>query len=113
VAFARLPGWQWLKRDFACAPDLAVGPGGEVIVSSNVLPVLWRVDAATFKVTRHDLRLESDGGRDVGFSRLEYSRKTGAYYATSGVQRSVWRIDAGLGAAHKIRDGADEPCAEL
>src|SRR5687768_14581881 len=39
-----LPGWTFVDRQFGCPPDLALDQSGAVFVSSNVLPVLWRID---------------------------------------------------------------------
>src|SRR5687768_517442 len=47
----KLAGWQWAGEPYACAPDVAVGPRGEVVVTSNVLPVLWKIDPYTLAVT--------------------------------------------------------------
>ena len=33
-----LPGWHWAGGAYGCLPDLALGPRGEVIVTSDVLP---------------------------------------------------------------------------
>src|SRR5256885_13970178 len=62
---ARLEGWQWAAAAYACPPDLAVGPQGEAVITSNVLPVLWRVDPQTLAVTVHSLALDADTDKDV------------------------------------------------
>jgi hypothetical protein len=97
-----LPDWQWAGQPYACAPDIALGPRGEVIVTSNVLPVLWKIDPETLKVSVHRLELDADSDKDVGFSGLVYSERNGAYFAVSGVHGSLWRIDPLLRRAQKI-----------
>src|SRR5262245_34519221 len=37
-----LPSWQWVDTPYGCPPDLAIGPDGEAVVSSSIVPVLWR-----------------------------------------------------------------------
>jgi len=97
-----LPGWHWAGEPYACAPAVAIGPGGEVVVTSNVLPVLWKVDTRTLAVSVHRLQLDADTDKDVGFSGLRYSERHGAYFAVSGLHGSLWRIDPLLRRAQKI-----------
>lgn len=101
-----LPGWLWVGGVHGCPPDLALGPKGEAIVTSNVVPILWRIDPETYAVTVHHLILQSDADRDVGFSSLVYSAEQAAFVAYSDVQRSLWKIDPLLTTALKIA-GAD------
>jgi hypothetical protein len=63
-----LPGWTWAGRSYACAPDLALGPKGEALVSSNVVPVGLRLDPHTQGVNRHQQALACHRGQDVGFN---------------------------------------------
>lgn len=100
-----LPEWQWAGEPYACAPDVAIGPRGEVLVTSNVLPVLWRIDPETLAVSKHSLQLDADADKDVGFSGLVYSERHGAYFAVSGLHGSLWRIDPLLRRAQKIATG--------
>lgn len=89
----RLPGWHWAGAPYGCQPGLALGPKGEVIVTSDVLPKLWRVDPATLAVTVHSPALDDRADRDVGFSALSYSARHGAYFAVGSSPGSLWRID--------------------
>ena len=97
-----LEGWQWAGQPYACAPDIAIGPRGEVVVTSNVLPVLWKIDPDTLAVSVHQLQLDADADKDVGFSGLAYSERNGAYFAVSELHGSFWRIDPMLRRAQKI-----------
>jgi len=97
-----LPEWPQLLRPWGCLPDLALGPSGEAVVTSNVLPTLWRVDPETLAVSVHPLELDSDRDKDVGFSRLVYSSRDAAYFAVGAFDGSVWRIDAQLASARKL-----------
>jgi len=87
---------------YACLPDLALGPRGEVVITSNIVPTLWRIDPETLAVSMHPLVLEADTGKDVGFSGLVYSSEHGAFFAVSDPHGSLWRIDAPFTSARKI-----------
>lgn len=97
-----LTDWQWAVQPYANPPAIAIGPLGEAIVTSNVLPVLWKVDPQTLAVSMHQLELDADHDKDVGFSKLVYSARDEAYFAVSEVQGSTWRIDPLLRRAQKI-----------
>lgn len=103
-----LPGWVWAGEPYGCLPDLAVGPKGEVVISSDVVPTLWRIDPETFDVSEHALALDTDRDKDIGFSRLEYSVEQNAYFGVSGAYGSVWRIDPLLGQAQKVAQAAPQ-----
>jgi hypothetical protein len=98
----KLPEWQWAHEPYACPPALAIGPRGEALVTSNVLPVLWKIDPQTLAVTVHQLQLDADTDKDVGFSGLVYSARDNAYFAVSELHGTLWRIDPLLRRAQKI-----------
>lgn len=97
-----LPGWFVAGIQHSCPPALALGPDGEAVVTSNVIPTLWRVDAVSRAVSAHPLVLDADNDKDVGFSGLVYSPEHTAYFAVSSSHRSLWKIDASLTRAEKI-----------
>jgi len=97
-----LTGWHWAGELYACAPDIAIGPRGETLVTSNVLPVLWKIDPETLAVSVHRLQLDADSDKDVGFSGLVYSERSGAYFAVSELHGTLWRIDPLLRRAQKV-----------
>lgn len=97
-----LPSWQWVDTPYACPPDLALGPNGEAVVTSNVVPVLWRIDPRSLAVSVHQLALDADNEKDVGFSKLVYSAEQGAWFATSETHGSMWRIDPLLRMGRKV-----------
>ena len=107
-----LPGWHWAGAPFGCPPALALGPKGEAIITSDILPVLWRVDPETLAVSVHPLVLDGDADKDLGFSALTYSAKHGAYFAVSHTHASLWRIDPFLRTAQKTPLAAtvEKPC---
>ena len=102
VASIALPNWTWVKEQYNCAPDLTLGPRGEAVISSNVVPTLWRVDPVTFSVSEHDLVLDADTQRDIGFSGMAYSPAQGVFFAVSNLNGSLWRIDPLLRRAQNI-----------
>jgi len=102
-------------RDLAgtgCLPDLALGPKGEAVITSDGLPTLWRVDPDTLAVSVHPLALNDDTNREIGFSGLVYSARQRAYFATAFRHGSLWRIDPGFTRAQKVSlsKRLPEPC---
>lgn len=97
-----VPGWQFAGDPYGCLPDLALGPKGEAVISSDVVPVLWRVDPESLAVTRHELQLDADPDKDVGFTVLTYLPEQGEFLAVSGLHGTVWRIDGQLRQAHRM-----------
>jgi hypothetical protein len=97
-----LPGWQFAGEPYGCLPDLALGPKGEAVISSDVVPVLWRIDPQSLAVTRHELQLDADIDKDVGFTFLTYLPGPAEFLAVSGLHGTVWRIDPQLRQAHKM-----------
>jgi len=104
-----LPGWVWAGAPYGCLPDLALGPRGEAVVTSNVLPTLWRIDPDSLAVSVHALALDADTDKDVGFTGLVYSPQHGAFFATSHAHGSLWRIDPQLKTAQKTPLSASNP----
>jgi hypothetical protein len=104
-----LPDWVWAGAPYGCLPDLALGPKGEAVITSNVLPTLWRIDPDTFAVSVHPLSLDADADKDVGFSGLVYSPQHAAFLAASSAHGSLWRIDPLLRQARKIPLSAPIP----
>jgi hypothetical protein len=104
-----LPGWVWAGAPYSCLPDLALGPKGEAVITSDILPTLWRIDPDTLAVTVHPLVLDSDTDKDVGFSGLVYSSEHGTYFAASYNHGSLWRIDPLFRGAQKVALSAPLP----
>ena len=101
IARISLPEWQWADETYICPPDLVLGPKGEALVSSNVVPTLWRVDPVSLAVTRHALVLDAHDDKDVGFTGLAFSAAHGSFYAVSHFG-ALWRIDLVLTRAQKV-----------
>lgn len=96
-----LPGWMYAGAPY-CPPGIALGPKGEIVITSNVVATLWRIDADTLAVTVHNLALDADREKDVGFAAVVYLPEQGAFIAYSETQRSLWTIDASLSGARKL-----------
>ena len=101
TALVQLPGWTWAGEEFTCLPDLAIGPKGEAIISSNVMSTLWRVDAQTLAVSQHKLVLDADAEMDTGFTGITYSPRLDTYFAVSDYG-ALWRVDPLLRRAQKM-----------
>lgn len=97
-----LPDWLRIGGERGCLPDLALDPKGDVVVTSNVVPTLWRIDAESLAVSVHRPVLDADTDRDIGFSGLVYSKQHGAFLGASHQHGSLWRIDARLERASKV-----------
>ena len=108
-AVISLPGWIWVDEPYSCPPDVAIGPKGEALVTSNVVPTLWKIDPTTLAVTVHALKLSADDDKDIGFTGLAYSAHRGAFFAVSDTYGSTWRIDAELTRATKVASGPPRP----
>ena len=106
-----LPDWIRVGEPLACMPDLVLDPKSEALISSNILPWLWRIDPDTLAVSKHELALDADTNREIGFSGLAYSAEQRAFIAVSHFHGSLWRIDASLATAQKIPLSAPIPQA--
>ena len=60
-----LRGWSSVGAQHSCAADIAVDVAGNVIVSSNIAPTLWRIDAKSLEAERLDIVLDADHDKDV------------------------------------------------
>jgi len=108
-----LPGWTAFGRQFGCPPDLALDPSGAVFVTSNVLPVLWRIDPVQLEVTVLDIALDADQDKDVGFTGLAFAAD-GIFIAANAIHGTLWQIDLRASSAQKLGSyapvrGACEP----
>jgi hypothetical protein len=101
TAQVSLPEWIWADETYSCPPELALGPKGEALISSNVVPTLWRVDPVSLAVTRHEPVVDAHPDKDVGFTGLAFSAAHGAFFAVSPFG-ALWRIDPDLRRAQKI-----------
>jgi hypothetical protein len=97
-----LPSWQSVGEPSGCAPALALGPRGEVLVSSDVMRSVWRIDPDSTHVTEHELTLDADVDKEVGFSALAYVSEQRIYIGFSHFHGTLWRIDPASREAHRI-----------
>jgi len=97
-----LPGWIYARPAYACAPDIALDAQGAAVISSNAVPMLWRIDPVTHAVSVHQPVLDADSDKDFGFSGLVYAPDQAAFFATGASHGSLWRIDPRLRRAQKI-----------
>jgi hypothetical protein len=96
-----LPGLFIAGSDNLCPPDLMVDAAGAVLVSSDVLPVIWRIDPQGLEVRRIELALDADDTKDVGFTGLSLA-SDGIVIAAGATFPSLWRIDLERAAASKV-----------
>lgn len=96
-----LPDWVVAGPRDGCPPGLVIEPSGSALISSNVLPVLWRVGSERFELTRIDVELDSDTDKDIGFSSLSLA-SDGILLASGSTVSSQWRIDLARARATKL-----------
>ena len=97
-----LPGWMHVDESYVCRPDIALDAEGAAVITSNVVPIVWRVDPRTGTASQHELVLDHDQNQEIGFSGLTYAADQGVFFAVSATQGSLWRIDPMLRRAQKI-----------
>jgi hypothetical protein len=96
-----LPDWVVAGPRDGCPPGLVVEGPGSVLISSNVMPVLWRVGSERFELTRIEVELDSDTDKDVGFSNLSLA-SDGTLLASGSTVSAQWRIDLARARATKL-----------
>jgi hypothetical protein len=101
IAHVPLPDWVWVGRRFSCPPTITLAPNGDPVVTSNVVPFLWRIDRASLATSVHEPVLDADKGRDFGFVGMRWSAELGAYHAVTS-SGAGWRIDPSLASARKL-----------
>jgi hypothetical protein len=97
-----LSGWMFVAAPYNCGPDLALLPSGNVLVTSDILPIIWKIHPETFAVRRYELQLDADNGKDVGFSALAYRGEAQQLIGYSGQLGSFWQIDLRSLRAYKL-----------
>lgn len=98
VGHVILPSWVWASETYSCPPDIALTPERDVLVTSNVVPTIWRIERQSLLVTKHELSFDQDTGRDIGFTQLRWSAKLGTFVGTTDLGER-WYIDASLSRA--------------
>lgn len=91
----------WSVARFACDPDMVLDASGSAIISSNVQPRLWRIDAGSFEVREHPVTLQGRERWDVGFGALAIG-VDGTLLAMTSVTEALWRIDLTKGSGSMV-----------
>lgn len=97
-----LPAAVFAHLPYACSPAMIVDRAGAVIISSNVLPVPWRIDPNAFTVRRYELQLDLGNELEVGVTGLAAANEEGIVLAYTGLSGSLWRVELSSGKATKI-----------
>jgi hypothetical protein len=98
-----LPRWTMANDIAVCAPDLVLTSAGSALVTSNVMPNIWEIDAQGLTVREHEVALDADTDKDVGFTGLAFGRDGRDLYGVSALHGSAWRIELAAGRARKLR----------
>jgi hypothetical protein len=96
-----LPEWRYAPDEYACPPDLVIDAAGSAIVSSNVVPMLWRIAPRSAEAVLVELRLDKDTDKDVGFTALLYANQR-TLIGASSPHGSLWVIDLASQRAKKV-----------
>jgi len=105
-----LPGWS--VTDFICPPDIALDRAGTAFISDNAQPRLWRIDADSFHLTEHAVRLLNKEHWDIGFGGLAFAAD-GTLFGVTASGGSLWSIDLLNARAHQVELGASMDACPL
>lgn len=94
-----LPGWSVAR--FVCAPDMVLDGSGSAVISSNAQARLWRIDADSFELTVHEIRLHEREQWDIGFGALAFAAD-GTLLALTSLGGSLWSVDLGKASARLV-----------
>lgn len=94
-----LPNWTVAR--FICPPDMVLDSSGSAIISSNMRAMLWRIDADSFELKGHEIRLQGREQWDVGFGALAFAAD-GVLLALTSFGGSLWKIDVDKGSARIV-----------
>ncbi len=84
-----LPGWN--VAGFLGVPDMVLDRSGAAWISSNIVPMLWRIDPDSFNVTRIDITLQTKENWDVGFTGLAFAAD-GTLFGVTASTASLWTL---------------------
>jgi len=94
-----LPSWSVAR--FTCDPDMVLDSSGSAIISSNAQSRLWRIDAASLKVSEYEIRLQGREQWDAGFGALAFAAD-GNLLALMSFGGSLWDIDLASGTGRRV-----------
>ena len=101
-----LPGWN--VAGFLGLPDMVLDRTGGALISSNIIPMLWRIDPDSFQVTRIGITLQTKENWDVGFTGLAFAAD-GTLFGVTALTASLWTIKPGEAKATPIALSAAVP----
>jgi hypothetical protein len=100
---------QTTSRD-VCPPAVAITRTGIEYFTSNIQPVIWRVDATTRKVERIELEVDTHAMRDFGFTALAV-HDDGRLHALASTDGALWELDPATRQARRIGEGNPAHCS--
>ena len=96
--------------ELVCLPDMALDRSGTAFISHNLKPMLWQIDADSFQLKEHVIRLLNREHWDIGFGGLAFA-PDGALFGVTASGGSLWSIDIGNASAHQVELNALIPDA--
>jgi hypothetical protein len=94
-----LPGWS--VADYICQSDIALDGSGAAFISDNAQSRLWEVNADSFEVKEHVIRLINKEHWDIGFGGLAFTAD-GTLFGLDASAKSLWTIDINSASAHQV-----------
>ena len=92
----------WSVSAFVCPPDLVLDETGSALIASNSHPVIFRVDADNFAISKLEIALTGREQWDMGFGALAFGRN-GALFALTAVGNALWIVDVAVASAQLVR----------
>ena len=92
---------QTSSRDF-CPPDLVLTRTGTAYATSNMQPVIWRIDPGSVLPERLELEVDTHQSREFGFTALSLSADGQTLYAFASSDRALWHLDPSTRKASRV-----------
>jgi hypothetical protein len=101
ITSVKLANWLYAGAGTNCLPDLRVDARGGAIVTDNVQPKLWRINAEDASADERSVKFDSRTMIDAGFSALAIA-DDGTLFGAIAAPGTLWRIDSRDWRARKV-----------
>jgi hypothetical protein len=99
---------RWSVAALVCQPDMALDRSGTAVISHNLEPRLWQIDADSFELKEHVIRMLNQEHLDIGFGGLAYA-PDGSLLGVTASGGLLWSIDVAQASANRIELDAPMP----
>jgi hypothetical protein len=101
---------RWSVAALVCQPDMTLDRSGTAVISHNLEPRLWQIDANSFELKEHVIRMLTREHLDIGFGGLAYA-PDGTLLGVIASGGLLWSIDVAQASANQIELDAPMPDA--